>query len=89
MKRTFAAALNCIDGRIQVPVIEYLKHRFAVDFVDMITEPGMCGLLAENREDAAVSIRNKFELSHRRHGPKLVAIVGHHDCAGFPVDKAA
>lgn len=35
----FAAAINCMDGRTQVPVIEFLKNKYGVDYVDMITEP--------------------------------------------------
>jgi len=79
---SFAAAVNCIDGRVQVPVIEYLKRAFNVDYVDMITEPGVCGVLAENRrEDVVAALKHKIELSIRRHGSRVVAVVGHHDCA--------
>ena len=35
-KITFATAINCMDGRVQIPVIEYLKKEFKVDYVDMI-----------------------------------------------------
>jgi len=42
VSKTFAAAINCIDGRTQAAVIEYLKRAYALDFVDMITEPGLC-----------------------------------------------
>ncbi|OGD10356.1 MAG: hypothetical protein A2Y86_04075 [Candidatus Aminicenantes bacterium RBG_13_62_12] len=85
MKITFAAAINCIDGRVQTPVIEYLKRALAVDGVDMITEPGACGVLAENRNEAVVSaLKNKVELSVRCHGSRIVAVAGHHDCAAYP-----
>jgi hypothetical protein len=36
----FAAAINCMDGRAQLPVIEWLKRECGVDYVDTITEPG-------------------------------------------------
>lgn len=84
---TFATALNCMDGRTQVPVIEYLKRKFGVDFVDMITEPGINRLLSENRDDHGVAaVRKKAEISHLCHGSLLAALVGHHDCAGNPAD---
>jgi len=82
MRFNFASAVNCIDGRVQLPVIEYLKREAGVDFVDMITEPGVCAVLAENREEAVVAaLKHKVELSIRRHGSRVVAVVGHHDCA--------
>jgi carbonic anhydrase len=90
MAKTFAAAINCIDGRIQIPVIAHLRSSFGVDYVDMITEPGVNRLLAENESEAVISsIRGKLEISVSRHGAKLVAIVGHSGCAGNPADREA
>ncbi len=40
---TFATAINCMDGRVQLPVIAYLKSKYVVDYVDAITEPGRTG----------------------------------------------
>lgn len=86
--RKFATAINCMDGRVQLPVIEWLKRRYAVDYVDMITEPGPEKLLAEARDPAAIeSMRKRLEISLTRHKSKLVAIAGHHDCAGNPADR--
>ncbi len=45
----FAVAINCMDGRIQIPVIDYVKKRFHVRYVDMITEPGPVRILSEKR----------------------------------------
>jgi len=39
MNKTFATAINCMDGRAQLPVIEWIKEKQPVGFVDMITEP--------------------------------------------------
>ncbi len=37
-----------MDGRVQEPVIKFLKEKYKVDFVDMITEArGMDRILAE------------------------------------------
>jgi hypothetical protein len=35
----FATAINCRDGRTQLPVIEWLKKEYGATYVDMITEP--------------------------------------------------
>jgi carbonic anhydrase len=85
--KKFATALNCMDGRVQEPVIKFLKEKYKVDFVDMITEPGMDRVLVEGDEKILEEIKNKIEISIKKHGSKVVAIVGHTDCAGNPVGK--
>ena len=87
---TFVTAINCMDGRVQLPVIEYLKDKYGVDYVDMVTEPGPIKILAENSNTNLVeSIKARVKISVEKHGSAVVAIVGHYDCAGNPVDKAA
>ena len=84
----FATAINCMDGRVQVPVINWLRRQYGADYVDMITEPGPERLLAESKDlMASASIHRCLEISVNRHNSKLVAIAGHHDCAGNPTDK--
>ena len=87
METTFATAINCIDGRVQIPVIDWMKKEYAVQYVDMITEPGPNKILAENTDEAKLeSIRRRLEISVANHNSKVVAIAGHYDCAGNPVD---
>lgn len=84
----FATAINCMDGRVQLPVIGYIKKKYGVDYVDMITEPGPNGVLASNKDHVTVeSIKRRVGISTGRHGSKYIAVAGHHDCAGNPVDK--
>jgi hypothetical protein len=86
--KIFATAINCMDGRVQIPVIDWLRRQYGVDYVDMITEPGPERLLAEAKDlTACASIRRRLEISVNRHNTNLVAIAGHHDCAGNPADK--
>ncbi|QVK21354.1 hypothetical protein KHQ82_03260 [Mycoplasmatota bacterium] len=78
-------AINCIDGRIQLPVIEYLKKEYKADFVDMVTEAGPNKILSENSDKYLVeSIKARVELSLTRNESKLIAIVGHYDCKANP-----
>lgn len=84
----FATAINCMDGRVQIPVIEYLKTRYDVDYVDMVTEPGPIWALSQNIDSTMVeSIKNRIEISVFKHHSRFIAVVGHHDCAGNPVNK--
>ncbi len=86
--KIFATTINCMDGRVQIPVIEYMKSKYAVDYVDMVTEPGPNKILSENRDRTIVeSIKKRVEISVMKHNSKLVAVVGHHNCAGNPVEK--
>jgi len=85
---TFATAINCTDGRVQLPVIEYVRQKHGVDFVDMITEPGPNRILAENGDHAVIeAIKRRVKISVEKHNSRLVVIVGHHDCAGNPVEE--
>ena len=84
----FATVINCMDGRVQLPVIEYMKQRFEVDYVDDITEPGPNRILAERDDETSLrSILNCLQVSVKKHQSVGVAVVGHHDCAGNPVSQ--
>lgn len=86
----FATAINCMDGRVQHPVRDFMQKKYKVDHVDTITEAGPDGILAANQDKLALeSIKRRVEVSTGKHGSKHIAIVGHHDCAGNPVDKEA
>lgn len=84
----FVTAINCMDGRVQIPVIEYMKTMYDVKYIDMITEPGPIMTLSKNRDRTVVeSIKKRVDISVMAHNSKLIAIVGHYDCTGNPVDK--
>lgn len=90
----FFTAINCMDGRVQLPVIKYLMDRFGVDYVDSVTEPGPNGILAAGRDAASggnspaiESIMQRVRISVEQHGSAGIAVVGHHDCAGNPAPR--
>ena len=85
----FCTAINCMDGRTQLTVINYLQKRFSTVNVDMITEPGPNKILAEGIDAAAVSsIQRRIDISITKHNTCGMAIVGHEDCGGNPVEKS-
>ena len=85
---TFACAINCMDGRIQDAVKNYIKENYHVDYVDMVTEPGPNKILAENYNTAVTeNIKKRVEISVHHHGAKVAAVVGDFGCAGYPVEK--
>ena len=78
-----------MDGRIQEPIIAYMKNAYAADYVDAVTEAGPPLLLDENAKTAIVdNVHARVEISRTKHGSKVLAVSGHHDCAGDPVDEA-
>ena len=87
MEFKFGTTLNCIDGRTQKPVSDWIKENFQVDVVDTITEPGCDKVLPENNLEKINQLKSKVQISIKAHKSSVVVIVGHHDCAGNPVSK--
>ena len=81
---TRATCLNGMDGRVQLPVLTWIKDNYPVDFVDVITEAGMDGVLA-GQEDIS-EIQRSIKVSVTLNKSTRLFIVGHHDCRGNPAD---
>jgi hypothetical protein len=74
-----------MDGRIQIPLTNWIKENFSVDYVDTITEPGIDKLVADNTD--LESIKIKVGISINKHESELIVFSGHYDCAGNPVSN--
>jgi carbonic anhydrase len=86
--KKFVTSINCMDGRIQIPIINWMKEKYKADFVDIISDAGPNKILSEQKSDIIIqSIRKRVEISVNAHASKVIAISGHHDCAGNPTDK--
>jgi len=84
----FATVLNCIDGRVQLPVLEEVRSAFGVAYVDSITEAGIVKYLSDEiKSDQTRSILDRIEISVSKHGSQSIAVAAHYDCAGNPVDE--
>lgn len=81
----FATSISCMDGRIQIPLNDWIKKNYSVDYVDTITEPGVEKKITENID--VEQIKSKAEISIYKHKSDLIIVSGHHDCAGNPVSK--
>ena len=82
---SFYTAINCMDGRIQEPVANYIKKKYNVLFVDMITDAGPVKILSNKKSDNLESIISCIDTSLKKHKSKGIAIVAHHGCAGNPI----
>lgn len=85
----FVTVINCMDGRVQEPVIHWLKAQSGADYVDSITEAGPDKLLSEHDAAVLARVHEKALISRDVHGSRILAMVSHEDCAGNPVPKDA
>ncbi len=81
---TFGTVINCMDGRTQLPLNDWMRVTFGVDHVDTITEPGPNGILAKGEGPLVDSINNRVDISVNGHGSRIIVLVGHYNCAGNP-----
>lgn len=86
MSEKRVVCLNCIDGRFQLPVIQWIMGNYGADYVDMITEPGMDGLLADRRNAIEGIIRN-INISIEKNNASSIFVIGHDDCNGNPASE--
>ncbi len=79
----FGSAINCMDGRVQECVNNYIKETYGVDHVDTITLAGPVKVLGQDRKiKLKENVKFRLGISINGHGSRYVAVVGHHDCAG-------
>jgi carbonic anhydrase len=83
----FATAITCIDGRVQQPIVDWMKLNMNVDYVDLITEPGPDKALTDGPVHIIDEIVRKVSFSILHHSSNIVAVTGHHDCAANDADK--
>ena len=81
----FGTAINCMDGRAQLPVINWMKDKYHLEYVDMITEPGADRAVSDGWFEKVEEIKEKAKISFYAHGSRIVVVAGHDDCAGNPV----
>ena len=85
----FGTLINCTDGRVQYPVMDYLKKHFEIDFFDAANEAGPLRTLTKKSEKCRlITLKEQIRTSLEEHGSKFIALVGHHDCNDNPGDRA-
>lgn len=64
-----------------------MKKNFGIDGVDIVTFPGADGIFSDKARTTEVALaRRAVSISVEKHGSNVIAVVGHHDCAGNPGD---
>lgn len=85
MSSKFGTAINCIDGRIQIPINQWLKTNYNIDNVDTITEHGIVKLFSN--PDEIAKIKSKVILSTKQSNSEVILVSAHHDCEGNQIPK--
>jgi carbonic anhydrase len=87
-REKFAAAINCMDGRIQTRTLDQLTTRFGARYIDNITTTGAVKHLDGVVDATGEGLLQSVAVSIDAHGTSQVAVVAHSDCAGNPVPDA-
>ena len=85
MSTKFATAVSCFDGRIQLPIQEWLKDTYKVDYVDTITEHGIVKLFSSPEDAERIKSKVLHSIKHENSG--IILVSAHHDCEGNAVTK--
>lgn len=83
--KSFSTVVNCMDGRVQMPVNNYARVKFLTSYVDTITEAGAVRFFEQPNSPEMASILERLEISINAHQSRAVAVAAHYDCAGNPV----
>ena len=83
-QKSFATSLSCMDGRVQLPMINLIKEKYCVDYVDTITAPGIDKVIFDGNIE---SIKKSVIISVSNHKSSHIVISGHFGCAGNPVSE--
>jgi hypothetical protein len=85
MSSKFATAINCMDGRIQIPISQWLKANYSIEYIDTITDHGIVKLFSN--VDEVAKIKSKVTLSIEQSNSEIILVSAHHDCEGNSVQK--
>ena len=69
-------------------MVDYLRRKYGVDYVDLITEPGPERALTDStRPSVQAAIERNARFSVKGHDAELIAVTAHDDCLGNDADS--
>ena len=85
----FGTVVNCTDGRVQMPVLNYLKTNTDITYFDSANEAGPLRTLTKKSDKCRlITLKEQIRTSLEEHGSRFIALVGHHDCTDNPGNRA-
>ncbi|OGZ68976.1 MAG: hypothetical protein A3D44_00215 [Candidatus Staskawiczbacteria bacterium RIFCSPHIGHO2_02_FULL_42_22] len=83
---TCGCAIACMDGKAYPAVIAWQKKTYHLDSVDLITDAGPDGIVAQNKNSPIIAnIQKNLELSIHGHQSRILVLAAHENCLGDPV----
>ena len=77
----YGTIINCMDGTIQLPAIDFVKKLWKVNRIDVITEAAPEKILSEPRDQEIINhICQNIEASLIDQHTKRLAIISHSNC---------
>ena len=77
----YGTIVNCMDGTIQLPAIDFVKKLWKVNRIDVITEAAPEKILSETKDQKTIErICQNIEASLCDQHTKRLAIVSHSGC---------
>ncbi len=80
----FAVAVTCIDGRFHEALTSWMRPRFDVTHIDLVTAPGVSAALATGDAGVTEGTLARLRPSLEAHHAAAVVLAAHEDCAGDP-----
>lgn len=71
-------------------MLEYLKRHCGPDYFDACSEAGPLKIITKHHGSCRLlSLKEQISVSLNKHGSKVIALVGHHDCVSNPLPREA
>ncbi len=87
MVKAFATTVNCIDGRVQRCVNEFVSKQENVEYIDTITLAGPSKVISDNELLGVIdNVKFRLDVSVNGHQSNYISIVGHYDCTAILED---
>lgn len=87
MTEAFATTVNCIDGRVQRCVNDFIRNQEGVEYIDTITLAGACKVISDRKHTNLIdNVKYRLDISVNGHDSNYVSIVGHYDCTAIEED---
>lgn len=81
----FGTMVNCIDGRTQKPVRDWMKKELHVEFVDAVNVAGPTNAITKGSKEIIDHLKEEVIISVEGHKSENVVIIAHQDCAKNPI----
>lgn len=81
----FGTMLNCMDGRTQKPVLDWMIKEYNLDVVDAPNPAGPTNMVVNGEQTVKNHYKTEVLISINGHHSQNLVIIAHQDCAANPI----